>query len=46
MSLGDWLLAAWVYEELFDHDSDTISHDNIRDYDSSYDYDDYEDDFQ
>ena len=22
MSLWDWLLAAWIYEELFDDDSD------------------------
>ena len=35
MSLWDWLLAAWIFEELFDDDSDTTSHDN----DSSYDYD-------
>ena len=44
MSLWDWLLAAWIYEELFDDGSDTTSHD----YDSSYendDYGDYEDDF-
>ena len=50
MSLWDWLLAAWIYEDLFDDDSDTTSHDNTsrdntRDYDSSYDYDDYEEDF-
>ena len=41
MSLWDWLLAAWIYEELFDDDSDNSSHD----YDSSYDYDDYEEDY-
>ena len=45
MSLWDWLLAAWIYEELFDNDSDTISHDNTRDDDSSKDYDDYEEDY-
>ena len=45
MSLWDWLLAAWIYEELFDDGSDTPSHDNTRDYDSSYDYDDYEEDY-
>ena len=45
MSLWNWLLAAWINEEMFDDDSDTISHDNIRDYDSSYDYDDYEEDY-
>ena len=45
MSLWDWLLAAWIYEELFDDDSNDCSHNNTRDYDSSYDYDDYEEDF-
>lgn len=45
MSLWDWLLAAWIYEELFDNDSDNSWHDNTCDYDSSYDYDDYEEDF-
>ena len=45
MSLWDWLLAAWIYEELFDDDSDSTSHDNTRDYDLSYDYDDYEENF-
>ena len=47
MSLWDWLLAAWIYEELFDDDdSDNISNNNTRDYDSSYDYDDYEEDYR
>ena len=45
MSLWDWLLAAWIYEELFDNDSANTSHANTRDYDSSYDYDDYEEDY-
>ena len=45
MSLWDWLLAAWIYEEIFDNDSNDRSCDNTRDYDSSYDYDDYEEDF-
>ena len=45
MSLWKWLLAAWIYEELFEDDSDNTLHDDNRDYDSSYDYDDYEDDF-
>ena len=44
MSLWDWLLAAWIYEELFDNSSDNTSHDNTHDYDSSYDYDDYDED--
>ena len=39
MSLWDWLLAAWIYEELFDDDLDNTSHDN------TYDYDDYEEDY-
>lgn len=43
-------LAVWIYEELFDDDSNTSSHDNTsrdntRDYDSSYNYDDYEEDY-
>ena len=48
MSLRDWLLAAWIYEELFDDNSNNTSHDNTRNYGLSYDYDDfddYEDDF-
>ena len=45
MSLWDWLLAAWIYEELLDDESDTATHDNTRNYDSSYDYDDYEVDY-
>ena len=49
MSLWDWLLAAWIYEELFDNDSDNTSDNtsdnNTRDYDSSCDYDDYEEEF-
>ena len=39
MSLWDWLLAAWIYEELFDDDSDDMSCDDTRDYDSPYDHD-------
>lgn len=45
MSLWDWLMAAWIYEEIFDDDSNGKSHDDARDYDSSYDYNDYEGDF-
>ena len=45
MSLWDWLLAAWIYEEIFDDDSNDRSCDDTRDNDSSYDYDDYEEDF-
>ena len=26
MSLWDWLLAAWIYEELFDDESDSTLH--------------------
>ena len=45
LSLWDWLLAAWIYEEIFDDDSNDRSCDDTRDYDSSYDYDDYEEDY-
>ena len=45
MSLWDWLLAAWVYEEVLDDESDNRSHDNTCDYDSSCDYNDYEEDY-
>ena len=45
MSLWDWMLAAWIYEELFDNDSDNTLLNNTSDYDSSYDYDDYEEGF-
>ena len=45
MSLWDWLLAAWIYEELFDDDSDNTSHDNTRNYDSSDDNDEYKEDY-
>ena len=45
MSLWDWLLAAWIYEEVLDDESDNTLHDNTCDYDSSYNYDDYEEDF-
>ena len=45
MSLWDWLLAAWIYEELFDDDSDNTSLNNTHDYDSPYDYDDYGEDY-
>lgn len=45
MSLWDWLLAAWIYEEFIDDDSNDCSHNNTRDDDSSYDYDDYEEDY-
>ena len=45
MSLWDWLLAAFIYEKIFDKDPNDKSCDDTRDYDSSYDYDDYEEDF-
>ena len=44
MSLWDWLLAAWIYEELFDDDLDNRSCDSICGYDSSYDDDNYVED--
>ena len=45
MSLWDWLLAAWIYEEIFDDNSHDSLHNNTCDYDSSYDYDAYEEDY-
>ena len=39
MSLWDWLLAAWIYEEIFDDDSNDKSCDDTCD--TSTDYDDY-----
>ena len=29
MSLWDWLLAAWIYEELFDDDLDSTSQNSL-----------------
>ena len=43
MSLWKWLLAAWIYEELFDDDLVTTSHNNTHDDDSSDDRDDRDD---
>ena len=43
MSLWDWLLAAWIYEEIFDNDSDERPCDDTCDI--STDYDDWEEDF-
>ena len=45
MSLWDWLFVAWIYEELFNDDSDNSSHGTSHDNDSSYDYDDCEEDY-
>ena len=42
MSLWDWLLAAWIYEELFDDGSNDRLCDDTCDYDLLCDYDDYE----
>ena len=44
MSLWDWLLAAWIYEEIFDNDSKDRNCNNTYDRDSFRDYN-YEDDF-
>ena len=47
MSLWDWLLAVWIYEEIFDNDSndrscdDSLSDNSFRE----YDYDDCEEEF-
>lgn len=43
MSLWKWLLAAWIYEEVLDDNSNNPSHDNTRDYDSSDDREDRDD---
>ena len=43
MLLWDWLLAAWIYEELFDDDLVTTSHNNTHDDDSSDDRDNRDD---
>ena len=45
MSLWDWLLAAWIYEEFIDDDSNDSPRNDTHDYDSSYDCDDYEEYF-
>ena len=48
MSLWDWLLAAWIYEELFDDDSDNSLPDNTCYHDSFHNHvynDDFEDGF-
>ena len=45
MSLWDWLLAACIYEEIFDDDSDDRSCDSTHEYDSSCDYNDYDEDY-
>ena len=37
MSPWDWLLATWIYEELFDDDLNDRSCDDTRDHDSSCD---------
>lgn len=46
MSLWDWLLAAWIYEEVFDDDSDERSCGDTYDNDSLYDYNDCWEDFE
>lgn len=45
MSLWDWLLAAWIYEEIFDEDSNDRQCNNTYDRDLFHDYD-YDDDFE
>ena len=44
MSLWNWLLAAWIYEEIFDDDSKNRSCDDSFNNDSFRDYD-FDDDF-
>ena len=43
MSLWDWLLAAFIYEKVFDNDSNDKLHDDAFNDDSYRDYD-YDDD--
>ena len=45
MSLRDWLLAAWIFEEIFEDGPRNRSHKHHCDCNSSYDYDTYDDDF-
>ena len=45
MSLWIWLLAAWIYEELFEDNSRKGTDDNYHGYNSSHYYDGYDDDF-
>ena len=45
MSLWNWLLAAWICEELLNDDSDDRLSDDTLDNDSLYDYDDYDEDY-
>ena len=45
MSLWDWLLATWIYEEIFEDDSNDRKCGNAYDRDSFRDYD-YDDDFE
>ena len=45
MSLWDWLLVAWIYEEIYDDDSNDWRCNNTYDRDSFRDYD-YDDDFE
>ena len=44
MSLWNWLLAAWIFEEVFDDDADDRPRKNNRD--ALYDHDDYDADFE
>ena len=44
MSLWDWLLAAWIYEELFDDDSNDPKSNKTYNRDLYHDYD-FKDDF-
>ena len=43
MSLWNWLLAAWIYEELFEDNSRNRFDDNHHNRNSLYHYDDYDD---
>ena len=45
MSLWDWLLAAWIYDNVFDNKSDNKTCDNSFNNNSYRDYDYDNDDF-
>ena len=45
MSLWDWLLAAWIYEEIFDDDSNDRACDESFSDSLLRDYEDFEDEY-
>ena len=45
MSIWNWLMAAWIYDKIFDNDSNDRSSDDSFNNDSFRDYDYDDDDF-